>query len=135
MEAWFRGRSPSGLSPDPDTGIGSRRSAFPLEGYILRFTRVPFGVSSSPFLLNATIRHHLHTWPTSLETEVLHDLCDNFYVDDFVNGANSTEGAVQKIITASTVMKAAGMDLRNWISNSTEITEMLRERNGHIGHR
>ena len=66
---------------------------------------------------------------------MLHDLCDNFYVDDFVNGANNTEGAVQKIITASTVMKAAGMDLRNWISNSTEITEMLRERNGHIGHR
>ena len=33
----------------------------PLDLQVLRFTCVVFGVASSPFLLNATIRHHLES--------------------------------------------------------------------------
>ena len=31
---------------------------------VLRFTRVMFGVSSSPFLVNATIKHHIQSYKT-----------------------------------------------------------------------
>ena len=46
---------------------------------VMRFTRVPFGNKSSPFLLNATIKHHLSLLDT---TKVVQELVENLYVDD-----------------------------------------------------
>ena len=56
----------------------------------LRFTRVIFGVSSSPFLLNATIRHHLESYRNS-HPNLVQLLLDSFYVDDLTTEANSEE--------------------------------------------
>ena len=53
---------------------------------IMRFTRVPFGNKSSPFLLNATIKHHLDQYPI---TRVVQELQTNLYVDDWLTGADS----------------------------------------------
>ena len=50
-----------------------------------RFTRVVFGVSSSPFLLNATIRYHIEN--TEADTELVSKLTKSFYVDDLIAGA------------------------------------------------
>ncbi|GFV99966.1 integrase catalytic domain-containing protein [Trichonephila clavipes] len=51
------------------------------------FNRVNFGVNSSPFLLAATIRHHIdkykHEFPHTVEL-----LDRNFYVDDLISGGN-----------------------------------------------
>ena len=52
----------------------------------MRFTRVPFGNCCSPFLLNATIQHHLSSVPPS---PAVNELQDNLYVDDFLSGADS----------------------------------------------
>ena len=41
-----------------------------------RFKRLPFGLSCSPFILNATIKHHCKLNNT--------ELYKNFYVDDFI---------------------------------------------------
>ena len=47
---------------------------------ILRFARVVFGVSSSPFLLNATFRHHLERH-SSTHRHLIRKLSQATYVD------------------------------------------------------
>lgn len=57
-------------------------------------TRVPFGATCSPFLLAATLRHHLKGVENFPRTAKI--LSDNLYVHDFVTGADSVEEAEQK---------------------------------------
>ena len=54
------------------------------------FTRVVFGVSSSPFLLNATIRFHLEKYLETNESLVRCLLCST-YVDDIITGGHTEE--------------------------------------------
>ena len=58
----------------------------------LRFTRVMFEVSSNPFLLNATIRHHLEQY-NQTQPDLVHKLSKSMYVDDIITGADSEEQA------------------------------------------
>ena len=81
---------------------------------VMRSQRVIFGVSSSPFLLNATIRHHLSTYPDS---PLITEMRENFYVDDFLSGANSVEEASELLSQAQSVMSEAGMTLTKCRSN------------------
>ena len=62
-----------------------------------RFTRVPFGNTSSPFILNAVMRHHLNTFPDS---EIKDDLKKNIYVDNYLSGADNQEEALNKFKSA-----------------------------------
>ncbi|KAL5496655.1 hypothetical protein EMCRGX_G012988 [Ephydatia muelleri] len=48
---------------------------------VLRFTRVVFGVSSSPFLLNATIKHHIQSYLTR-DPQFVTKFEQSIYVDD-----------------------------------------------------
>ena len=56
---------------------------------ILCFARIPFGVISSPFLLGATIQHHLKTYNTPIADQVMNDI----YVDNLITGAGSVSEA------------------------------------------
>ena len=55
-----------------------------------RFTRVPFGVVSSPFLLGATVEHHLDTYDSAISENIKIDI----YVDNLVTGSDSVEQAI-----------------------------------------
>ena len=60
----------------------------------LRFTHVVFRVSSSPFLLNATIRHHLEQY-SQTQPDLVHKLSKSIYVDDIVTGADGEKQAYE----------------------------------------
>ncbi|XP_037502613.1 uncharacterized protein LOC119377081 [Rhipicephalus sanguineus] len=59
-----------------------------------RMTRVPFGASSSPFLLAATLQHHFDMWKKT-EPVLATRLQKAFYVDDLVIGASTDEEALE----------------------------------------
>ena len=48
-----------------------------------RFTRIPFGGESSPFMLGATVQHHLDLQPTDVQ-DTVQALKDNTYVDNIM---------------------------------------------------
>ena len=70
--------------------------------------RVPFGNKSSPFLLNATIKHHLKSFSYS---EVIQELNENLYVDDWLSDADSIEEVREKFTEACSILAKAGMIL------------------------
>ena len=79
----------------------------------LRFARVPFGVISSPFLLAATVQHHLETFNDPVTTKLQRDL----YVENVITGTASSENAVSLYHTAKAAFQSAKMNLRSWNSN------------------
>lgn len=88
------------------------------------FTRVVFGVSSSPFLLNATIRHHLNKYFPS-HPQLVKTLAQSIYVDDIVSGANNDDDAYLLYIESKGLLKAGGFNLRKLITNSSHLQEKI----------
>jgi len=85
----------------------------------LRFTKVPFGVISSPFLLTATVRHHLE----SIDDPIAKMAKNNSYVDNILIGVESKEEAFKSYTSLKNIFIDARMNLREFISNCTEFNE------------
>lgn len=82
----------------------------------MRFTRVPFGVISSPFLLNATIKHHL----MKSKDFIIRKAANDIYVDNLVTGAQTVQEALILCKRSKETFHGISMNLREWSSNSEE---------------
>jgi hypothetical protein len=89
-----------------------------------RFTRITFGLISSPFILSATIRHHLQRQPPSL---VVKSLDENLYVDDFLHGEDEVDSALNASLEAIDVLHKANMELRQFTTSSSELRKSFEE--------
>lgn len=86
-----------------------------------RHCRVPFGISSSPFLLSATLAHHLSLpkYHSDEYSNTIKKLKLSFYVDDCVCSLPSKEEADLFTTQAKAILQEGGFDLRGWASNET----------------
>lgn len=80
----------------------------------MRFRRVPFGVISSPFLLNATIKYHL----SKSNLENVRRIAQDIYVDNMVTGTDTVEEALDLYNNTKQEFQQMSMNLREWSSNS-----------------
>jgi hypothetical protein len=94
--------------------------------WVLRFTRVVFGLCSSPFHLNATLQYHLQRYE-DIYPKTVHEILQSLYVDDMTSGADSEEEGVQLYREAKVMLAAAGMNLRKWASNSDALMARIDE--------
>ena len=92
---------------------------------VYRFARVAFGVSSSPFLLNATIRHHLSS--ADIPREFAERVLKSLYVDDFVSGDDSDSSVLEIYENLKSSFKNGGFNMRKWVSNSEVLQERIEQ--------
>ncbi|XP_064486068.1 uncharacterized protein LOC135398613 [Ornithodoros turicata] len=92
----------------------------------LRMTRVPFGATSSPFLLAATLRHHFREM-SDIFPSTCKILGESFYVDDLVTSVNTLQEARQLCEESVAIGEHCGMKLRKWATNDHQLREALRQ--------
>ncbi|KAI5708064.1 hypothetical protein M8J77_015657 [Diaphorina citri] len=102
---------------------------------VYRHCRLVFGVSPSPFILEATIQLHLEDVlkrcdgnQTQWLKSQVEQLKDSFYVDNCLTSLNSLSEARDFTVLASDIMRERQFDLRGWelsYDNSTEATNVL----------
>ena len=91
-----------------------------------RFNRLLFGINSSPFLLQATLRKHISDY----DTEIVHkqQLIESLHIDDLTGGCNFLDEGKTFYERSHQLLKDGGFRLRKFRSNSKELENMIYEK-------
>ena len=94
------------------------------------FTHLVFELTCSPFLLNATVRHHLTKYIDLEEIKhVIERLILNLYVDDSSTSFDELSDAIEFCRVAKSTLGDPNFDLRKWISNNFEFIKYAQSKN------
>ena len=94
-----------------------------------RFNRLPFGLTCSPGILGATIRHHLSSFQVGNPDAV--EVLSRLYADDLSCGAKNTEQAFALYRDCKEIMRQGGFNLRKWNSNDQCLLRRINEAEGN----
>ncbi|XP_062533238.1 uncharacterized protein LOC134202200 [Armigeres subalbatus] len=87
---------------------------------IYELLTVTYGLAPSSYLATRTLQQ-LTTDEGDAYSMAGPSLRKNFYVDDYIGGANSVEEAVQLRIELSDLLNKGGFELRKWTSNRLKV--------------
>ena len=87
---------------------------------IYRFTRVLFGLTSSPFLLNGTLREHLMKYVSKYPV-IMDLLIRSFYVDDFAGGGCNKTDVYKKFKILVNILSDASFKVHKFLSNDISL--------------
>ena len=84
------------------------------------FTRLPFDLTCSPFLLSAALREHAERHKSTFPTAA--PLADsNMFMDDFAAGTENENSAITIYYELTALMKLTNFLLAKWASNSEQL--------------
>ena len=96
-----------------------------------RFSRLPFGLTCSPFLLSATLREHADRHEVIFPMAA--PLIDrNTFMDDFAAGAQDDNGVIALYYEISALMKLLNFPLSKWASNSEQMKAIWKAEDQNI---
>ena len=90
-----------------------------------RFARVIWGVTSSSFCLNGTIRKHMQNY--SFDEEFIEKVLLSFFVDDFIGGEESVTKAFELFKKLRTRFLEGHFLLRKWKTNNLKLRNLINE--------
>lgn len=82
------------LVPKLPSSYRQRKPLLTRQGPQNKLEKVVFGVSSSPFLLNATVKHHIERYEEE-DPDFVETFLRSIYVDDLSTGGDTDEVAYQ----------------------------------------
>nr|CDJ94813.1 Protein of unknown function DUF1759 and Protein of unknown function DUF1758 and Retrotransposon domain containing protein [Haemonchus contortus] len=97
---------------------------------VLRFTRVTFGLNSSPFLLAGTTHFHLNQYGEDIK--LIADIKENLYVDNLVLSMDTLEEAVESYSRTKKIFNDLNMNIREFVSNDIRLRDLMAEKDKSV---
>jgi hypothetical protein len=89
-----------------------------------KLIRLPFGLNCSPFLSQYVKNRNAEDFKDEFP-EAHKAITEQHYVDDYIASFKTAEDAIQTCTDTIEVHRRGGFNIRNFVSNSTEVTEAL----------
>ncbi|VDO35874.1 unnamed protein product, partial [Brugia timori] len=88
---------------------------------VYRFTCVPFGIITSPFILAATLLYHFQ----NTDKNFYEKYGKSFYVDNLITSVNNTEEATTLHARANSIFEKVSMELAQWGTNNKQVRDIF----------